>query len=200
MNGGERDDDLDAFREAVGDVQPLNRTPRDGSRPPPEVTPGLEHRRIAAEREPTAEEVDARLTLGEVPQVAPAEVVEFKRDGIQDGVFTKLRQGRYPIEARLDLHRKTVKEARAEVLRFVGVARARDQRSVLISHGRGERSPTPARIKSYVVHWLSQMDEVLAFVSAERRDGGAGSVYVLLRKSAKAREINRERHGQKSSG
>ncbi|NJN52019.1 MAG: hypothetical protein HC809_09830, partial [Gammaproteobacteria bacterium] len=64
---------------------------------------------------------------------------------------------------------------------------------------RGERSATPARIKSYVVHWLGEMQEVLAYHSAERRHGGAGSVYVLLKKSASARELNRERHGLKSS-
>ena len=39
-------------------------------------------------------------------------VLEFKRPGIQNGVYRKLRLGHYDIEARLDLHRFTVAEAR----------------------------------------------------------------------------------------
>jgi DNA-nicking Smr family endonuclease len=199
MNRNGDDDDRSAFRDAVGDVKPLTTKRRDASRPPATPTPGVVHRRAAAAADPAAADVDERLTLGEVPVVAPGDIVGWKRNGVQDGVFKNLRLGRYPIEGSLDLHRKTVKEARAAVLAFTRLAQAKGWRSVLISHGRGERSPTPARIKSYVLHWLEQMDEVLAFHSAERRHGGAGSVYVLLRKSAAAREANRERHGLKTS-
>ena len=46
-------------------------------------------------------------------------VLDFKRAGIQNGVYRKLRQGRYDIDARLDLHRMTVKQAREEVHAFV---------------------------------------------------------------------------------
>jgi len=69
---------------------------------------------------------------------------------------------------------------------------------VLISHGRGERSPTPARIKSYVAQWLSQVPDLIAWHSAARHHGGTGAVYVMLRKSPEAREAARERHGLKS--
>ncbi len=180
------------------EVTPLNVASRDSTRGKREATPGLSNRRAAAVAEPAPADVDERLTLGEVPQLAPHDVVGWKRDGVQDGVFKNLKLGRYSIEAQLDLHRKTVKEARAELLRFVRLAQAKGWRSVLVSHGRGERSPTPARIKSYAVHWLAHMDEVLAFHSAERKHGGAGSVYVLLRKSRAKREENRQRHGSKS--
>ena len=69
---------------------------------------------------------------------------------------------------------------------------------MLIAHGRGEQSATPARLKSYVVHWLSQMPEVIAYASADRRQGGTGAVLVLLRKSSAAREETRETFGLKS--
>lgn len=197
MNVG-GDEDRAAFEDAMEEVTPLNTTPRDVTRGVREVTPGLSNRRAAAVADAAPADIDARLTLGDVPQLAPHDIVGWKRDGVQDGVFKNLKLGRYPIEAQLDLHRKTVKESRAEVLRFVRLAQAKGWRSVLVSHGRGERSPTPARIKSYVVHWLSQMDEVLAFHSAERRHGGVGSVYVLLRKSKDKSEENRQRHGSKS--
>ena len=36
-------------------------------------------------------------------------------------------------------------------------------------------------LKGKVNHWLMQRDEVLAFCSAPRTDGGTGAVYVLLK-------------------
>jgi DNA-nicking Smr family endonuclease len=186
-----------AFRDAVRDVSPLNWKRRERAAVRIEATAGQLRRREQAVAEPLlpAEEV---LTLGEVPSVGPHDVLSWKIDGVQEGVFRNLRLGRYAIEGALDLHRHTVAQAREALLAFLTTARARGWRSVLISHGRGERSPTPARIKSYVAHWLTQYPDAIAFHSAERRHGGAGSVYVLLRKSRAAREENRERHGLKS--
>jgi len=39
------------------------------------------------------------------------------------------------------------------------------------------------------------MPEVLAFHSAQKRDGGTGAVYVMLKKSDDAKQDNRERYG-----
>jgi len=103
------------------------------------------------------------------------------------------------MEGSLDLHRHTVREAREALFRFVNQALTRGWRTVLVSHGRGERSPTPGRIKSHVAHWLTQIPEVIAFHSAAPRDGGTGAVYVMLKKTAEAREQTREQHGLKSA-
>ena len=46
-------------------------------------------------------------------------MLEFKRPGIQHGVYRKLRLGQYQIEARLDLHRMLVQQAREEVFSFI---------------------------------------------------------------------------------
>jgi len=186
-----------SFREAVGEVAPLRTPTRQRQAKSREPTAGQLRRRAQAEAEEKTE-ASPLLTLGEVPQVAPHEVIGWKKNGIQDGVFRNLRLGRYAHESILDLHRKTVREARTALLEFFALARAKGWRNVLISHGRGERSPTPARIKSYLAHWLTELPDVLAYHSAEPRHGGAGAVYVLLRKSSSAREHNRELHGQKS--
>lgn len=138
------------------------------------------------------------LTLGEVPPVDPFDEIAFKRDGVQTGVYRKLRLGRYPQEATLDLHRMTVREAREAVWRFVHDAQRAGLRSVLITHGRGDRSETPGRLKSYVAHWLPTLSAVLAFHSAQRHHGGYGACYVLLRKNAEKRQDNRERHARRT--
>ena len=111
-------------------------------------------------------------------------------------VFQKLKGGGYPLEARLDLHRRTVEEARGEVHRFLAVCRGRGWRCVAILHGRGVRSATPGRLKSYVAHWMRQAPEVIACSSAPPGQGGTGAMFVLLRKSAARKEENRERHGR----
>jgi DNA-nicking Smr family endonuclease len=192
------DDDEDLFRAAVTGVAPL-KVPSKPAKPRAEPTLSQRTRRENAEVDKQPSIDPNYLTLGEVKQLAPHELVSWKKDGVQEGVFKKLRLGQYPLEGRLDLHRKTVKEARVELFDFVRMALAKGWRCVLVNHGRGERSPTPARIKSYTIAWLAQIPEVLAYHHPERRHGGAGAVYVLLRKSAEKREENRERHGQKSS-
>ena len=191
-------DDDELFRAAMTDVARLKVPPKPAT---PRTGPTLSQRarREGAETVRVAAVDPNYLTLGEVRQLAPHELVSWKKDGVQEGVFKKLRLGQYPLEGQLDLHRKTVKESRDELFSFVQMAQARGWRCVSINHGRGERSPTPARIKSYVIAWLAQIPEVLAYHHPERRHGGAGAVYVLLRKSAARREENRERHGQKSS-
>lgn len=194
--------DEDLFRDAMSDVEPLQHKRVDPERGPAAVTPAQLERREAAlgnrAREPKTD--PNYLTLGEVKLLHPRETLAWKKDGVQHEVFRKLKAGKYPIEARLDLHRLTVKESRAEVFRFIGLALAKGWRTVLISHGRGERSPTPARIKSYVAHWLQQMPDIIAFHSAIQPHGGTGAVYVMVRKSEAARELAREKHGLKSEG
>ena len=138
------------------------------------------------------------LTLGEVPPVDPFDEIAFKRDGVQTGVYRKLRLGRYPQEATLELHRMTVRQAREAVWRFVHDAQRAGLRSVIITHGRGDRSETPGRLKSYVAHWLPTLPLVLAFHSAQRHHGGYGACYVLLRKNAEKRQDNRERHARRT--
>ena len=136
--------------------------------------------------------------MGKYPPVDPFDEIAFKRDGVQTGVYRKLRLGRYPQEATLDLHRMTVREAREAVWRFVHDAQRAGLRSVIITHGRGDRSETPGRLKSYVAHWLPTLSAVLAFHSAQRHHGGYGACYVLLRKNAEKRQDNRERHARRT--
>lgn len=200
----------DDFRSAMSDVAPLaEKTQKKAQHQSDQLEAVKEmpravsltqlERRYAAlgiERTP---KVDPNpLTLAEVPQVAPRDVLEWKKDGVQHQVFSRLKNGQYPIEGSLDLHGLSVKESRDAVFKFFRLAQAKRWRMVLIAHGRGEQSATPARLKSYAAHWLGQMPEVIAYSSADRRHGGTGAVLVLVKKSAEAKEETRESYGQKS--
>jgi len=123
--------------------------------------------------------------------------IEFKRDGVQHGVYRNLRLGKYPIDARLDLHHMTVEQARSAVFQFVRDCMANDIRCALITHGKGEGREQPALLKSCVAHWLPDFPEVLAFHSAQKQHGASGATYVLLRKSERKKLENWEKHHKK---
>ncbi len=185
------------FLEAMGDVQPLKAEKRIQSAKVSASTPGLEVRRQAATA--LGEQKADGLSESNVPALTPYDLLEFKRDGIQHGVFRNLRLGKYTIEARLDMHRMTVAVARSSILQFIDDCVEHDVRCALITHGKGEnRQPQPALLKSHVAHWLPQIDSVMAYSSAQKHHGGTGSTYVLLKKSEKKRLENSERHQKKS--
>ena len=151
---------------------------------------------IAARRAAATAQSNARnfLSTSEIELLDPYYVLEFKREGVQNGVFRRLKQGKYAIEARLDLHKMTVEQARLQVFEFIREAMKADLRTIMIVHGRGHHSEsTGAVLKSYVNRWLPEMDEVQGFCSAQPQHGGAGAVYIMLRKSEKKKQENRDR-------
>ena len=108
----------------------------------------------------------------------------FKRPGVQDRTFKKLRRGHYSRQAELDLHGFTVIQAKEALLRFLHHCRQHHIVCVRIIHGKGKQSPGREPVlKGKINHWLRQKDEILAFCSAPTQDGGSGAIYVLLKRS-----------------
>lgn len=141
---------------------------------------------------------DKNFLSGEyIEPVEPLAIIEFKRDGVQTGVYRNLRLGKYPIDARLDLHHMTVDQARHAVFQFVKDCMTHDIRCALVTHGKGEGRDQPAQLKSCLAHWLPQFQEVLAFHSAQKQHGWVGATYVLLRKSEKKKLETWELHNKK---
>jgi len=184
------------FSDAMSDVVPLKREPRVGvsRKPAPDKDFSLEHRRRAAAQAPA---VDRNPLSG--TEIAPLDawfVLAFKRPGVQNGVFRKLKQGRYEPQSRLDLHRMTAEVARREIFGFVQECCQLGLRCVLVIHGKGDSRAQTERssiLKGCVDHWLRELHEVLAFHSARPQHGGTGAAYVLLRKSEEHKRENREK-------
>jgi DNA-nicking Smr family endonuclease len=188
-------DEEDVFLDEMSDVVPLKRAPRVSVRGAEgEKDSSLEHRRQAAV---LGKEQDRNLlTEGGIAPLDSWFVMEFKRPGVQNGVFRKLKQGRYEADAGLDLHRMTAAIARREIFEFIEECYRLGVRSALIIHGKGESRAEKERssiLKGCVDHWLRQLDIVQAFHSAQPRHGGTGAVYVLLRKSEEKKRENREK-------
>lgn len=111
------------------------------------------------------------------------EELTYQRAGVQRNVMRKLRRGEYVVEQELDLHGRTVPQARDELVQFLHTATTRGLRCVRIVHGKGLRSPGKQPVlKLRVFQWLKQRDEVLAFCSAPPVDGGTGAIYALLKR------------------
>ena len=183
--------DEDLFAEEMAGVTPLGREARVRLVKERLSEDQQRERRQAAEREELA--VNPLIDEG----VAPLDawyVLEFKRPGIQNGVYRKLRLGHYQVDARLDLHRLLVKQAKEEVFSFIAEAERLGLRTVLIVHGKGQskaQGEQTAVLKGYVNHWLKELDAVQAFHSAQPQHGGTGALYVLLRKNAEQKRANR---------
>ena len=185
--------EVQLFSEAMADVAPLDAKAKQSLRKSEALSPEAKQRqRDAALGVNNNRDDENFLSQGEVPSVHPLEFVEWKQDGVQNAVFSKLRRAGYVVEFELDLHHKTVKEARTLVFNLLAKATAKSWRCVLISHGKGEQSATPGRLKSYVTHWLKRHPQIIAYCSAQRFHGGVGSVYVLIKKSPASKALNKE--------
>lgn len=188
--------------------------PPEGPAPPPPddaelLRQAFEGVRPIADSRPVRRPVDLQATRAIVSEDAEAmaqlydlvsgrapfditeteEYVEGARVGLDPRLLTRLRKAEFAVQAHLDLHGMVLEAAKQALTAFVLGAVQKGLRTVLIVHGRGRGSPGGRPVlKHAVVTWLSQRalaGYVLAFASARLADGGAGAMYVLLRRQRK---------------
>ena len=193
------DDDNDLFRQQLDGVKPLEPVKRAKLKKvvSADLKAYLRQSAVGVDESDARKNPIVSVSDDYVDMVKPLDILSFKRSGIQDGVFKKFRLGKYNIDGRLDLHRQTVVEARQDVFSFISDATDCDARCVLILHGKGERNINQqAKLKSYAAKWLKEIPQVMAYHSAQKHHGGTGALYVLLKKSERLKEKNRERQGR----
>ena len=99
--------------------------------------------------------------------------------GLPGGVSMALAEGKRAGAGRLRC--ASMREASQALDRFLVQSLTAGRRCVRIIHGKGRGSDGQQPVlKQKTNQWLRQRDEVLAFVTAPRWDGGTGAVYVLL--------------------
>ena len=183
-------DDKSLFLGAMEDVQPLKRG--NDVHWHPERNPRPTQRLDVLQ-------LDNFLTTGYLDILPLTTPLEFKRDGLQNGVLDKLRLGKYDQQASLNLLRRPVEQCRQMLFAFVVQAQKEGLRNLLIVHGKGREDNAYANIvRSYLARWLVELPEVQAFCVASAQHGGSGACYVALRKSAEAKQENWERHAKRS--
>ena len=138
--------------------------------PPPKVTAARPPARPAA---PAAK-----------PKPKLQELSHGRMSGVDKRRAERLRRGRLPIEARLDLHGMTQARAHASLIRFIEGSIASGLRCVLVVTGIGRMSERPV-LREGVPRWLNEpalRAHVLGFDHAQIKDGGLGALYVLLKR------------------
>lgn len=114
------------------------------------------------------------------------EYIEGAVQGFSPNLMKKLRQGRFPIQDHIDLHRLTKQEAEVRIREFLIKSHRLGLRCVLLIHGRGLNSENHIPVlKERIPVWLNRgpiKKVVLAFSTARPYDGGTGAIYVLLRR------------------
>jgi DNA-nicking Smr family endonuclease len=139
-----------------------------------------------ADAEALAELSDLVSGSGSFDIADTVEFIEGAVAGLDRRLVRRLRAGEFAYQAHLDLHGMTADEARGAVDRFLARAHQQGHRCVLIIHGRGLNSKDQVPVlKNRLAAWLARgawARLVLAFTSARPVDGGAGALYLLLRR------------------
>ncbi|MDJ0721927.1 MAG: Smr/MutS family protein [Desulfobacterales bacterium] len=174
---GDQDDQL--FATAMADVTPLKQTTT-----PPHGPPQSPAQRQMPEPDDTLNALRELVRTGRGYRVADTpEYIEGTGHRVPAGIARELHNGTFSIQAHIDLHGMTAREARIAVNAFLTDAVRRGHSAVLIVHGRGLSSTSKPVLKSKIPHWLTSgiwRKWVLAYASARPCDGGAGATYVLL--------------------
>jgi DNA-nicking Smr family endonuclease len=184
-------DDDTLFRRAMEGVDRLAATARERIAGP---TPAAEPRR------PVSDDAEALALLSDLVSGEAAFDISETREylegavvGLDPRLLRRLRRGDFSWQAHLDLHGMTAADARVAVEQFVVTGVRDGHRCVLLVHGRGLNSKDHVPVlKERMKSWLARGRigrHVLAFTSARPWDGGAGALYVLLRRDRRQRPI-----------
>jgi DNA-nicking Smr family endonuclease len=170
---------------AVDGARPLeDRRGRVKPRPEPLSVPPLE-----LDPDLVAYDELRALVTGEVPfDIADSdEFIEGHARGLDPRVVKRLRRGEFAVQAHVDLHGMLKDEAKAQLEAFLAKSRQQGKRCVLVVHGRGLHSKDQVPVlKEALKRWMHTARfarHVLGFATARPHDGGAGAVYVLLKRT-----------------
>ena len=173
--------DEDALlRQALAGVRPLN----GAARLPLERKT---NRAIVSEDDEVIAQL-SDLVSGQAPFdiTETDEYVEGMRVGLDPRLLSQLRRGEFAMQSHIDLHGMTQPAAYQALTDFILESVRKGLRSVLVVHGRGLGSPGGRPVlKHAAANWLSHGTiggHVLAFTTSRAHDGGAGAMYVLLRR------------------
>jgi DNA-nicking Smr family endonuclease len=169
------DTEKDLWEAAMNDVKPLK------------------GRRTRAESPSKKPRATVRETVIAPPRKGKAEIQGGK--GLDKRTDERLRKGKMEIDGRIDLHGLRQQEARDALTRMLLQSFADGKRCILVITGQGKEKANeneldwweskPGLLRRSVPEWLTQKplaDIVLQTHTAKQHDGGAGALYVLLRR------------------
>ena len=116
--------------------------------------------------------------------------LDNSKTGIDRKTLKKIKRGSFPIDNILDLHGTKLAEAELRVKEFIKQEFNNKKSFLLIITGKGFQGK--GQIRKNISLWLNSLEfskMILAFSSADKKDGGEGAIYVKLRRN---KQINTE--------
>jgi len=188
----------DIFLQAMQGVKPLEGV-KGRDVPPP--APSAPEQRDAA---PASEEAEVAGHLADLVSGKVEFALQYSEEyihghvlGLDSKLLVRLKAGYYSPEAHLDLHGMNAEQAFFALVQFIKEGYMQGRRCLLLIPGRGRNSPEGYGVlREAVQTWLTRdplKRVVLAFCTALPKHGGAGALYVLLRREKGKGKINWER-------
>lgn len=184
--------DVTAFSRAMQGVKPIE---TGGRSVQPKLPPA---------QETIDDEDDVRRSLEDLVDGRTSfdlkftdEFIQASVKGLDPMVVNQLAAGQFSPETHLDLHGLNASQAYETLLPYIKRCYHHGKRCVLIIPGRGKNSPEGFGVlREKIQTWLTQAPfkhVVLAFTTAQQQHGGAGALYVLLRRFRKDGKIRWDR-------
>lgn len=168
------DIDFKLFMESMDNVKPISSDKRNTLSDKPKPKPTKKHFQTKVNQlDFPSEEINDKQSN---------DVLFYSREGVRHKTIKQLKRGALGIEDKIDLHGLNKQEATQLLLEFLDDSNESRPRCILIVHGKGMSSLSNHPVlKNLTFNLLKQHPNVLAFTSAQPRDGGSGAVYVLLK-------------------
>lgn len=166
--------DLTADERVLWDKVAESVRPLAGRKRKPAVEAG-----VAAPAKPVKRAAPAPLAKAPAPLKKPPPLAP-----LEPKLARSLKRGA-GVDARLDLHGLYQAEAHARLLRFLKTQQNRGARVVLVITGKGMSGGERGVLRRMVPIWLAESalrDVVIGFSEASVAHGGAGALYVRLRR------------------
>ena len=178
------EDDLGLWRQVTKSLKPLagREVPPERAAPKPPA-PDAAARPAAKPRASSP----AGNAAPDQPRTATKPSSPGTLHDIDKRTADRLKRGKLPVEARLDLHGMTQARAEQALARFLADAQAAGLRNVLLITGKGKADGGGARgvLRRELPRWLNQprnRERVVALTPAQPKDGGDGAFYVRLKR------------------
>lgn len=169
------------WRTAMHDVRPLRA--RKPAKLHTEAAPSV------PPKEPAPPKPAPKKTISTPPPPPkpkpPPELAIGRIADVDKRLAERLRRGRLPIEGKLDLHGLTQEEAHDQLAGFIAISQKQGRRCILVVTGKGLWREGAGILREMVPRWLNERPNrarVLAITQAQPQHGGAGALYVLLKR------------------
>jgi DNA-nicking Smr family endonuclease len=183
---GEGPADERIFDEAMKDIRKMEAgRQRVGQAPQQKIT-----------IEEDNEEKKLAETLSDTYRFNVTNLPEYMEGCVEDThpvTMEKLRSGEYSVQKVLDLHGLRVDEAYGLFQEFIKDSIHANIRCVRVIHGRGLKSKNGPVLKEKFKEWIVRAMHrkwVVAFASANMRDGGPGATNIILRQQPRKQRLH----------